>query len=84
TGVLIFISVFEHKVWVLADHGINAKIEKETWKQIVRTITDGIRNGQPADAICTAVQKVGKILETHFPIKPDDTNELNNVIVSDD
>jgi putative membrane protein len=84
TGVLIFISVFEHKVWVLADHGINAKIEQGTWKDIVRTITDGIRNGQPADAICSAVQKVGTILESHFPIKPDDTNELSNVLVSDD
>jgi putative membrane protein len=84
TGVLIFISVFEHKVWVLADHGINTKIEQGTWKDIVQTITDGIKNGQPADAICTAIQKVGTILESHFPIKPDDTNELGNVLVSDD
>ncbi|MCK5417870.1 MAG: hypothetical protein KAI93_05170, partial [Desulfobacterales bacterium] len=26
TGVLVLISVFEHKVWVLADKGINAKV----------------------------------------------------------
>lgn len=84
TGVLIFISVFEHKVWVLADHGINDKIEQDAWTSIVKTITDGIKNGRAAEAICTAVQSVGSLLESHFPIKPDDQNELENVIVIDD
>lgn len=84
TGVLIFISVFEHKVWVLADHGINAKIQQDIWGDIVQTITGGIKKGRPAEAICEAVQKVGNILETHFPVLPDDKNELGNVIVTDD
>jgi putative membrane protein len=84
TGVLIFISVFEHKVWVLADHGINAKIESGAWQQIVDIITDGIKKGQSAPAICTAIQKVGHILKTHFPRKPDDTDELSNVIMAED
>lgn len=84
TGVLIFISVFEHKVWVLADHGINAKIEQDAWQSIVQTITGGIKNGRPAEAICAAVESVGNLLEAHFPIKPDDQNELENVIVIDD
>lgn len=83
TGVLIFISVFEHKVWVLADHGINAEIEQDAWEAIVQTITSGIKDGRPAEAICTAVQSVGNLLEAHFPIKPDDQNELGNVIVND-
>lgn len=83
TGVLIFISVFEHKVWVLADRGINAKIEQDAWENIVQTITGGIKDGRPAEAICVAVQSVGDLLEAHFPIKPDDQNELRNVIVND-
>ena len=84
TGVLILISVFEHKVWVLADHGINEKIESGAWTEVVEMITTGIKNGQSVQAICAAIQKVGSILETHFPIKPDDTDELSNVIVADD
>ena len=84
TGVLIFISVFEHKVWVLADHGINAKLDQNTWDGIVLTITRGIKDGQPCDAICDAVRQVGEMLESHFPIQPDDTDELSNVIIADD
>jgi len=84
TGVLIFISVFERKVWVLADHGINARIAPGDWEAIVQSITDGIKDGRPAAAICEAVQKVGQILETHFPVRPDDQDELRNVIVSED
>jgi len=81
TGILIFISVFEHKVWVLADHGINAKVPEGQWQDIVKQITQGIRADKAAEALCRAVENVGEILQAHFPVKPDDTNELKNVIV---
>ena len=81
TGVLIYISVFERRVWVLADHGINAKIEKDQWRGLVKTITDGIQNHRPAAAICEAVHDAGDLLATHFPKRADDTDELRNVIV---
>jgi putative membrane protein len=81
TGVLILVSVFEHKVWVLADRGINAKVPQGQWDDTVRIITDGIRQKRPADAICEAVEKIGALLKTHFPVKPDDTDELKNLII---
>jgi putative membrane protein len=81
TGVLVLISVFERRVWVLADKGINAKVPEDQWDLIVKMITDGIRQKRPTDAICEAVEKIGRLLKTHFPIKPDDTDELKNLIV---
>ncbi len=80
-GILLFISVFEHKVWVLADHGINAKVKEGQWNDIVTRVTEGIRKGDPAGAICEAVTTIGDILANHFPIKDDDTDELSNLIV---
>ena len=82
-GILVFISVFEHKVWVLADHGINAKVAAGEWDAIVTRITDGIRSKRAAVAICEAVESIGTTLAEHFPVRDDDTNELKNVIVSD-
>ena len=82
-GILVFISVFEHKVWVLADHGINAKVAAGEWDAIVTRITDGIRSKRAAAAICEAVESIGTTLAGHFPVRDDDTNELKNVIVSD-
>jgi putative membrane protein len=81
TGVLVLISVFERRVWVLADEGINAKVPQGQWEDIVKMITDGIRQKRPADAICAAVKKIGDLLKTHFPIKPGDIDELENVII---
>jgi putative membrane protein len=81
TGVLVLISVFERRVWVLADRGINANVSESQWDDIVKMITDGIKQKRPADAICEAVEKIGELLKTHFPIKPDDTDELKNLII---
>jgi putative membrane protein len=81
TGVLVLISVFEHKVWVLADKGINAKVRAGQWDDIVKMIIDGIKQKRQTEAICKAVEKIGHLLKEHFPIKPDDTDELANVII---
>jgi putative membrane protein len=84
TGILIFISVFEHKVWVLADKGINAKVPENHWEGIVSHVTEGIKSQRQGDAICEAVTRIGKTLKAHFPVKPDDINELKNLIVEND
>jgi putative membrane protein len=81
TGVLIFISVFEQRVWVLADRGIDAKVAEGQWDEAVRLIVEGIKQRRQTEAICTAVARIGEILCTHFPVKPDDANELRNLIV---
>lgn len=80
TGVLIFISLLEHRVWVLADRGINEKVEQKEWDEIVRGIVTGIKEKRPADALCDAVRRAGELLKTHFPVKAGDSDELKNLI----
>jgi len=84
TGILIFISVFEHKVWVLGDQGINKKVSKDQWHKIVHIITEGIKQKNQAEAICHAVKEVGQMLQEFFPTKPDDRNELKNLIIKEE
>lgn len=81
TGVLIFISVFEKRVWVLADRGINEKVDPSAWSEIIDHIVEGIHKKHAADSICKAIEECGDILSTHFPIKHDDENELKNLII---
>jgi putative membrane protein len=81
TGVLVLISVFEHKVWVLADKGINARVRDGQWDDIVKIVVDGIKQKRQAEAICEAVEDIGNLLKEHFPVKPDDTDELKNLII---
>jgi putative membrane protein len=82
-GVLLLISVFERKVWVLADKGINDKVPAGQWDALVSRISDGIRNHRTASSICDAINTIGELLKQYFPIKPDDTNELKNLIISE-
>ena len=80
TGVLIYVSIFEHMVWVLGDRGIHEKVGQDAWSGLVATIVDGIKKGKQGEAICEAVERTGAILREHFPVAPDDTDELPNLI----
>jgi putative membrane protein len=81
TGILILVSLFEHRVFVLADRGINKQVPKETWDEIVHIVTEGIHSGRTSDALCAAITRCGELLEVHFPKKTDDTDELPNLIL---
>ena len=83
TGILIFVSVFEHRALVLADEGISARVDPGAWKQVVDTVTAGIRQKRQAEAICEAVRRCGRMIQDKFPRRPDDVNELRNLIVED-
>ena len=82
TGILILISLLEHRVEVLADRGINEKVSHGTWDEIVHSITAGIKSGHACDAYCKAIERCGDILATHFPRQTDDKDELPNRLVT--
>lgn len=81
TGILILVSLFERRVQVLADSGINAKVSEDTWEEIVQIITAGLKSDDACTAICCAVERCGELLTEYFPIKKDDTDELPNLII---
>ena len=76
TGILIFISLFERKVWILGDRGINGKIPPESWHHLARTLSQGLREGMACEALCTVIARCGEELACHFPREADDVNEL--------
>jgi uncharacterized membrane protein len=81
TGILIYILLGERKFHILADSGINEKVSKDTWDKVKDEIQQEFQNGHYTEGILTGIERVGKILSEHFPIKPDDTNELSNKVV---
>ena len=83
TGILILVSLLEHRVEVLADRGINAKVETGTWQEIVKILTDGLKTNHACDAYCKAIERCGEILAAHFPRRPDDKDELPNRLVTE-
>jgi putative membrane protein len=84
TGILIFASLFEHRVEVLADRGINEKVKPGTWDEIVQLLTSGLKSGGGCAAFCAAIERCGDILAAHFPRPPDDRDELANKLVTEE
>ena len=80
-GILLYVSILERRVWVLADRGINDKIDPQIWQEIVDLVTTGIKGGDPSEALCSAIRRIGDVLQDHFPIAADDKDELHNLIV---
>jgi putative membrane protein len=84
TGILIFISLLEHRVQVLADAGINDRVPAGTWEAVVGGIVEGIKGGKPTDAICAAIARCGKLLADMCPIGPDaNPNELPDRLIQE-
>ncbi|MCD2517598.1 TPM domain-containing protein [Massilia sp. G4R7] len=75
-GVLIYINLAEHKVDIVADRGIDRKIDSATWQAVCRTMTEGFRQGQFHDATLAAVAHVNALLQEHFPANGARPNEL--------
>ncbi|MFW2366920.1 MAG: TPM domain-containing protein [Desulforhopalus sp.] len=80
-GILLYISVLEQKVWILADRGINEKIDQQEWDSVVTDLTAGIKAGNRCESMCNAVERIGHILQKHFPYQKDDQDELHNLII---
>ncbi len=77
TGVLIFLSLLERRVVVLADAGINARVGQHEWDAIVAGIAAGIRDGRPGRALAEAIGRCGELLERdHLARAADDADEL--------
>ncbi len=79
TGILIFISFFEHEVIVMADKGISKVVDQKEWDTLVRIIIEHIKKGKITDGIVSAITRCGDILlEKGFVITHDDVNELGD------
>lgn len=82
TGILILVSLTEHRVEVLADRGINAKVETGVWQEIAKILIEGLKAKSECDAFCKAITRCGEILAAHFPHQPHDKDELPDSLVT--
>jgi putative membrane protein len=83
TGILILISLLEHRVEVLADRGINEKVSPGTWDEIVQIVTTGLKSGSACNGFCKAIERCGEILAQNFPRQRDDRDELANKLITE-
>ena len=79
-GVLIYVALEDHKLAVLGDAGINAKVPDHFWDNIKNKMVERFRAGQICEGVCEAVRSTGQQLKAFFPYQTDDQNELSDDI----
>jgi putative membrane protein len=67
TGVLIFVSMAERYVRIVADDGIAAKVDPSVWRGAVDALCLRVRHGDMATGFVSAVEQCGAVLAAHFP-----------------
>jgi len=81
TGILIFVSLREHRIEVLGDTGINQQVEPDDWAEVVARIRRGIQNDNLTEGLVEAVEMCGRLLERKgVEVRPDDENELTDTV----
>ena len=81
TGVLIFLSMREHRAEILADESVAKKVDAEVWGDAMEALLLNIKQGKIADGMVAAVEQVGIVLAEHFPRHEDDQNELPDRLI---
>lgn len=86
TGILLFVTLLERRVVVLADSGIHRVLDPdERWEQVVDLVRAGLRDGRAVEGLEAGVRRCGEILARHVPVDPArDLDELPNAIVVED
>jgi putative membrane protein len=81
-GILIFVSVEERYVQIIADEGVAAKVDNSVWDAAVATFVSQVRAGRIADGFLQCIGQCGEVLAQHFPPNDDQpVNELANRLI---
>lgn len=82
-GVLFYMSVKDRKFAIIGDEGINKVVESDFWEDIKNHILERFAKGDFVAGLSEGISRSGAKLKKHFPLQPDDVNELSDEISFD-
>lgn len=81
TGILIYLSMGEHRAEIIGDDAITAVTTPETWGEAMVALLTEVKAGRIAEGIVAAVGKVGGVMKQHFPKDGEDSNEIPDKLI---
>lgn len=81
SGVLLYVSLFEHMAAVIADQSVLDKLGQEQIDEVCRELTQHLHERNPIDALCETADSLGRRLAPVLPRAADDVNELADALV---
>jgi putative membrane protein len=81
TGVLLYLSMKEHRAEIVADDAIASKVAPEVWGDAMVALLDEVKAGRPGAGMAEAVRQMGTVLAEHFPKGSENPNELPDRLI---
>ena len=83
-GVLIYIAYDDRQCAIIGDIGIHQYVGDDFWQTECARMIAHFKQKQYTEGILASMQKIGEHLVRHFPVQPDDKNELDNEVIIHD
>ncbi len=83
-AVLIYIAHKDQQCFILGDQGIHQFVGDEFWHKQCQSMISYFKEKQYTIGIVSVIEQIGEELSIHFPIQPDDANELPNEVIIND
>ena len=81
TGVLLYLSLDEHRAEIIADAGIHDRVSPDVWGHAMAALVSAVKDGRPGDGMAAAVEEIGVVLAEHFPRSAGNPNELPDRLI---
>ncbi|NTZ42826.1 hypothetical protein G7A66_06935 [Altererythrobacter sp. SALINAS58] len=81
TGIMIYLSMDEHRAEIVADRAIAEKVDDHVWGDAMAAMLVELKQGDIAAGMIAAIERVGAVLAEHFPREEDDVNELPDRLI---
>lgn len=83
-SVLIYVGYKDHLCAIIGDRGIHQFVNEAYWQQQCDLMIEQFKLKAYTKGIVEAIGRIADTLKAHFPIQPDDKNELSNEVIIHD
>ena len=67
-GVLIYLLLAEHAIEIVADRGLNGRIDAARWTALTERMADAFGQGRYEDGLTQAIDEVSAVLTRYFAV----------------
>jgi putative membrane protein len=82
TGILVYVSLLERAVEVVADQGVLDAVPPGEWESAVASIRAAVAAGGDGEAVAARLGALGEALADALPAGPGDVNELPDEVAA--
>lgn len=76
SGVLVYVQLVDHRIEIVADRGIAARVAQPEWDAVCRRMETAFRSGDYEGGALAGIREITALLARHFPPGAANPDEL--------